>query len=128
METVAGTAVYAGILGLIYVALALLVSMGRLKTGVELDHGNHPQLTRRIRAHGNFAEYVPFALLLMAFCEGLGAPVWAVQAWGGALLTGRLLHAWGLYRTAGTSIQRLLGTLLTWGVVVTTSLALFLLV
>lgn len=86
------TALYAGILGVIFVPLSMRVGMYRLKKKISLLDGGDKELTRRMRAQGNFAEYVPIALFLLALTELNGAPAWAVYALGGSLVVGRLLH------------------------------------
>ncbi len=67
-----------------------------------------------MRAHANFIEYVPMALILLGLLElsGLGA-TWLWIA-GGTLLLGRVLHAVGLSRSSGVSFGRFWGILLTW--------------
>ena len=59
------TIIYAGILAIVYAVLTLRVAQGRYKYRVGLGDGGVPELTQRIRVHGNFAEHVPFALLLI---------------------------------------------------------------
>ena len=49
-----------------------------------------------MRVHANFAEYVPFALLLMALAENLGVWTWLIHVMGITLLAGRLSHAYGV--------------------------------
>ena len=63
------TAVYAAVFGLVFVALSFRVIRIRQRLGVGLGDGEDPLLRRAIRVHGNFAEYVPFALLLVYFAE-----------------------------------------------------------
>jgi hypothetical protein len=87
------TLLFAAVGALLQVALTALVIVRRAQTGVGFLHGDDGPLLRRIRAHGNFAETAPMALLLLALLEirGLSAPwLWAI---GGALLLSRLLHA-----------------------------------
>ena len=47
---------------------------------VGLGTGNNVTLERRIRVQGNFAEYVPFALILLTFVEMQGSARWLVHA------------------------------------------------
>ncbi|MDJ0951408.1 MAG: MAPEG family protein [Alphaproteobacteria bacterium] len=106
------TPIYAGLLGLFYIVLASNVIRTRHTTGVNLGHGDEPLLERRIRAHGNFAEYAPIALLLIALAEAGGVADWAIHALGVALLLGRGMHGYALSsltlrpiaRTAGMAI------------------------
>jgi uncharacterized membrane protein YecN with MAPEG domain len=71
-------------------------------------------LQRKVRAFGNFVEYVPLALLLLLTLELMQAPVRLLFLLGGALTLGRIAHAWGVIRTYGPSPGRALGFFLTW--------------
>ncbi len=90
------TPIYAGLLALIFVALSLRVIGGRLAAGVGLGDGGDADLFRRIRVQGNFAEYAPMGLLMLAIAELQGAgPAW-LNGFGTMLVAGRLAHAIGL--------------------------------
>jgi uncharacterized membrane protein YecN with MAPEG domain len=67
-----------------------------------------------IRAHGNFAEYVPLTLLLMALCELAGVGALWLHLGGGLLLAGRILHAIGIQIPKAPNKPRLFGTLFFW--------------
>ncbi|MFZ4540896.1 MAG: MAPEG family protein [Rickettsiales bacterium] len=86
---------YAGLLGLMMVALSLHVVRGRYRHGSALGDGEF-QLLRRVRAQGNFAEYTPLFLVLLGLAEYQGMGVWAVHVLGGWYVTGRLAHAYSL--------------------------------
>lgn len=87
---------YAALLALLFLALSVRV-IGRRRSGkVAIGTGGDRGLERAARVHANFAEYVPFALLLMLLGEGAGLPRWLLHGAGVALLSGRLLHAWGV--------------------------------
>ncbi len=107
------TPVYAAILTLAYVWLSLRVPRLRLKHRVGIGDGNVPELARAVRVHGNFAEYVPLALLMLYFTETAGASSWFIHALGLTLLGARGLHAYGLNKTFEASPPRFLGTVLT---------------
>lgn len=108
---------YIGINVLIMLGLALNVSRTRLKTntliGDGAETGNDPML-RACRAHANNTEYVPIGLLVIVTLELLSAAVWFLHLLGIALTIGRICHAQGLLSTAGNSLARSGGTLLTW--------------
>lgn len=93
------TIIYAGILGLIYVMLSGFVVQGRYQHKISLGDGGNPDMTKRIRMHGNFAEYVPFALLLLFLVDYVQYSPLLVHALGVMLLAGRLFHALAIYRT-----------------------------
>jgi uncharacterized membrane protein YecN with MAPEG domain len=84
---------FAGCCALLQCALTALVIFRRAQTGIDfLDGGDH-QLMRRIRAHGNFSETAPMALLLMALLEMSGLSQGWLIGFGVTLLLGRILHA-----------------------------------
>lgn len=116
------TSVTAGVLGLFYLGLSGWVILRRRSALVGIGDGDDKDLARRIRVHGNFAEYVPFCLVLLALNEAgsPGAP-WLVPCAGGLVL-GRALHAAGLGRSAGTTVPRFVGTSLTFLVLLALSL------
>ncbi len=90
------TALYAALQGLVMVVLMLLVGRERLETDVSLYDGGHRGLAVAIRRHANWAEHVPFALLLLALIELNGAPALWLHALGGSLLLARIAHPFGL--------------------------------
>jgi uncharacterized membrane protein YecN with MAPEG domain len=93
---VATTGLYAGILALVYMLLSLRVSQARQRLQIDLGDGGNPEMTRIVRVHANFAEYVPLALILIGAIELNAGPHWLVHALGGALVVCRAVHAWGL--------------------------------
>lgn len=105
---------FAGVHVLLLLAFSAQVSRLRGRAKMGLGAGDNADLARWIRVQGNFVEYVPIALLLLALLEIAGAPRAWLLAGGSMLLIGRLLHAWGLSRHAGVSIGRFVGTALTW--------------
>lgn len=107
------TMLYAALLALIYIGLTLYTVEGRFKYRVGLGDGGNEAMAQRIRAHANFAEFVPFALLLIFFVEYVRYPVMLVHGLGIALVIARLLHVAGLVSSAGKSFGRMWGTILT---------------
>jgi uncharacterized membrane protein YecN with MAPEG domain len=112
------TALYAGLLALLLVVLALRIVRLRWKFRVGLGDGGEKTMTRAIRVHGNATEHVPIALLLLLVAELNRAGPTLLHACGAVLVGARLLHAVGLGRSAGASWQRAAGTVGTLGVVV----------
>lgn len=109
------TLFYAGLSGLLLLALSFQVVALRRRFQVGLGAGERPELERVIRVHANFCEYVPLALVILLVLELSSVfPAFVLHALGLALVLGRVLHAWGLSQTAGVSKGRFIGTLLTW--------------
>ena len=91
------TANYLAILALIYAALALQVVRLRRISGAPFNDGGNEGLRSAIRAHGNFMEYVPIIVLMVALLEISGASPLRIHLLMGALLLSRLLHPLGMY-------------------------------
>jgi uncharacterized membrane protein YecN with MAPEG domain len=112
--TLSITALYAGVLALIVLALAINVTAHRVKFGVSLGDGGKPAMLRMIRLHGNAAEYVPLALVLMGLYELNGGVHMALHAVGIALIAGRVVQTLGMWGTDVPNIGRQIGQSLTW--------------
>ena len=115
------TSLYAGILTLLFLALSFRVIGARRSQRISLGDGNSETMLRRMRAHGNFAEYVPLALVLMMLLEMQKQPVWTVHVVGVLLLAGRLLHAVGV--STATANARVTGMVLTFTALISGALA-----
>ena len=60
------TAFYGGLLGITFMYLSILVIQGRRSGKISLGDGGDNHFLGVIRAHANFAEYVPLILVPMA--------------------------------------------------------------
>ena len=108
------TLLYAGLLGLWFLALTIRVVLGRTgPSAPSLGDGGNPAMLRRIRGHANFAEYVPIVLAMLGFLELSGEPKWALHVLGASLLLGRLLHGYALSFSEHSAFGRTAGILLT---------------
>lgn len=110
------TPIYAGILAIIFFVLSLRVVALR-GHGASLGDGGNPLLLRRIRAHGNFAEYVPFILLMMGILELSHFSIYLLHGLGITLVVARLMHGYALSFTEKFKFGRFWGTALTFGLV-----------
>jgi uncharacterized membrane protein YecN with MAPEG domain len=90
------TALYAGLLGLLSLAVAYPAGALRGKLNVSCGDGGKPELVLAMRRHANFAEWVPLALILIGLLELNGTSHTAVHALGAALVLVRICHAVGL--------------------------------
>ncbi len=107
------TPLYAGLLAILYLALSYRV-VQRRGHGVSLGDGGDAALLRRIRGHGNFSEYVPLILLMMALLEVGGATsIYLLHGLGITLVVARVLHGVALSYTESWKFGRFYGTLLT---------------
>lgn len=107
------TPLYAGLLGMLYILLAVLVIRTRLSARVALGTGGDELLERRIRAHGNFAEYAPFGIILIGLLETMGVSIYITHFIGIALVVGRLMHAIALTSLTKRPVARVGGMVLT---------------
>lgn len=113
------TSIIAAVLTIIFVKLSFAVIGLRRKNKVGLGSGGYDDLERAIRAQGNFAEYVPIGLILIACLELNGAPWWLVILPGIALIIGRLIHAKGINEPPPNFSSRVLGMKFTFGTLIT---------
>ena len=86
------TILYAGILGLMAIALGATAGIYRAKQGISIGDGGDPQLTLRMRRHADFVENVPLALILFALLEMQEVSGTVIHGLGIALVLGRTLH------------------------------------
>jgi uncharacterized membrane protein YecN with MAPEG domain len=93
--------------------LSIRTGQARQAAKVSIGDGGNPLLIARMRAHANFTEYVPIALILMALLESGGADSRILWLLGIALVIGRLLHPFGMERPSPNPF-RITGILLTY--------------
>lgn len=103
------TTLIASILAALFVHLSFAVIRLRRHHKVGLGNGGVDDLERAIRAQGNFAEYVPIALILLACLELNGAPLWLIAILGITLVAGRLIHAIGINQPPPHFTNRIIG-------------------
>jgi len=108
------TAFYAGVIGLLLLALSYNVVRNRIRAQVSLGTGEDRGLEKAVRAQGNLTEYAPLILLLMALVEAGGASPWLIHGCGGLLVVSRVLHATGITGRRSVSQGRKIGIAGTW--------------
>lgn len=113
------TSIIAAVLTIIFIKLSFAVIGLRRKNKVGLGSGGNEDLERAIRAQGNFAEYVPFGIILIACLELNGAPWWLVVIPGITLIIGRLIHAKGINTPPPDFSNRVLGMKFTFYTLIT---------
>ena len=105
------TALYAGILGLMSLVLAMAAGQQRGKAGVSVGDGGNPELVLAMRRHANFLEYVPMLLILFGALEINGVSPTALHAMGASLVVARICHAVGLESDTIQNAGRMVGAL-----------------
>jgi uncharacterized protein len=107
------TPLYVALAAAIFLTLTIRVMLLRRSLAIKLGTGGDDQMEKAVRCHGNFTEYTPIGLLLLASAELSGAAAGWVHAIGILLIVGRMLHASGLARSRGRSFGRSSGMVLT---------------
>jgi hypothetical protein len=111
------TALDSGLLALLFLALSFRVIFARRDARIAIGDGGSDLLRRRMRVHANFAEYAPFALVLIGLAESLGNPALLLHGLGLGLLAGRIAHAYGVSQEPEPLIFRQFGMILTFAVI-----------
>ena len=105
MQPVPITALTTAVFAVLMVLLSAQTSLSR--AGLKAGHGDggDETLRRRIRAHGNFAEYAPMALILLGLVEAFGSNRATVLGLAIALCFSRVLHALGMLYTSRATLK-----------------------
>lgn len=105
---------YAALLALLFIALSVRALRLRRKLKIAVGDAGNTHMLRAMRAHANFAEYVPMCLLLLTLVELHGGRnPWVLHGLGLTLLAGRLSHAWGVSQEPENYRFRVYGMVLT---------------
>ena len=115
---------YASLLALLYLFLSVRVVRIRRQEAIPIGDRNNARLQRAIRVQGNFAEYVPLALILFTFVEMQGISPILVHGLGLVLLVGRAVHAYGVSQEKENYRLRTVGMGLTFGAILIAALRL----
>ncbi len=88
------TTITASLLSFLFIIISLKIIKLRHRYKVSIGSGGNEHLEMTIRAHGNFAEYVPIALLLMLCAEANQVNLIVLCILAFSLILGRLFHAY----------------------------------
>jgi uncharacterized protein len=110
------TGLYVALAALLVLILSARIVVRRWKTRVPLGDGDDKELRKCIRVQANAIEYLPLALLLLLLLELDQTRPLLLHIFGIVLIAGRIIHAVGLSISGGASPGRMIGTALTWGV------------
>jgi uncharacterized membrane protein YecN with MAPEG domain len=107
------TSIYSSLLAFVFVYLSVRTLRLRRRLRIGIGDGGNQQMLRAMRVHSNFSEYVPLALIALFLVETSGASYLLVHFLGGALLVGRISHAYGVSKTNENFFFRVSGMALT---------------
>jgi len=113
-HAIAIAAFYVGLNALLLLVLAYNVGSRRgAQNQLQPGDTGDAKLVRAIRAHANFAEHAPIALLVLLMLAWLGfAPLW-LHVFGAAFTIGRAAGAIGMMREKHPNPLRFAGNLVT---------------
>lgn len=106
------TSVTSALAAIMLVTLSVPVTFRRIRVGTAIGDADDEVLRRRVRAQGNFIEYVPLGLVLLGLAEAAGAARAVLVLMALALGCGRLAHAYGMLN--GQTPVRAAGMMLTY--------------
>jgi uncharacterized membrane protein YecN with MAPEG domain len=112
------TSMISATLTIIFIKLSFAVIGLRRRNQIGLGSGGCADLEKAIRAQGNFAEYAPIGIILIACLELNGAPWYLVAIPGVALIVGRMIHAKGINVPPPDFSRRVLGMQFTFGALI----------
>jgi len=113
MTTFQIVALYAALNLILACVLILRVGNKRISQKVSIGDGGDAGLIARIRAHGNYIENAPLALIGLFALAMMNAHVIALHIFGAGFLIGRLAHAHGMDQKNALGKGRTVGALLT---------------
>ena len=107
------TPLYAAVLALMFVAMSVRTLRLRRQLRIAVGDKGDQQMLRAMRVHANFAEYVPFSLLLIYMFETRSGTGVLIHALCVCLIVGRFSHAYGLSRVEEDYRYRVFGMSMT---------------
>ena len=116
------TLLYASLLTILTIFLAIKVGMNRVETNIMTGEGESSMLLQSVRAHGNLIEYAPLALILLALLEMQNVSDLTLHLCGSLFFLARILHAYGVTISRESTPYRLVGALGTWLIMLIMSL------
>ena len=116
------TLLYASLLTILAIFLAIKVGMNRVETNIMTGEGESSMLLQSVRAHGNLIEYAPLALILLALLEMQNVSDFMLHLCGSLFFLSRILHAYGVTISRESTPYRLVGALGTWLIMLIMSL------
>ena len=106
MDAIPITLLTASLLGLVFIWLSARVIGARVKGETLIGDAGDTDLIFAIRTHGNFTEYVPIFLIVLALVESAGANRIALWVLAGLFVLARLLHVPGMGADANLKFRQ----------------------
>lgn len=112
------TTLTASFISFLFIIISLKIIKLRHRYKVSIGSSGNEQLEMTIRAHGNFAEYVPIALLLMLCAEANQTNVMVLCILAFSLILGRFFHAYAFVFNKSHFKFRVSGMILTFSTII----------
>jgi hypothetical protein len=110
--------IYAALLALFYVYLSARTIGVRRKAKISIGDGGDTDMLRAMRMHANFSEYTPITLILLAFIDLQGGPIWLLHSLSILFVAARLSHAYGISSVQAPGKFRVAGMVCTFATIV----------
>jgi uncharacterized membrane protein YecN with MAPEG domain len=117
------TIFYSGIFGLLLLVLSLNIFREWVHIAVGMQNEKNDSWKRSERIQQSFVEFVPMCMLLILLIEMNGAPALVLHGLGLGLVIARVLHAYGVGDGKLANIFRVVGTQMTFLILMISSLA-----
>lgn len=114
-ESFGAVALYIGLNAILLVVLAINAGARRgAQKAIEPGAVGDGTLTRAIRAHANFTENAPIALLLLVALAATNTAPLPIHVLGGSFLVARIAHAFGMMQAKHPNALRFIGNVGAW--------------
>jgi uncharacterized protein len=114
-ESFAALALYAGLNAILLVVLAINTGARRgAQKAIDPGAIGDAALTRAIRAHANFAETAPLALIMLAALALTDTAALPIHILGATFTFARVVHALGMMQPKHPNLLRFVGNILSW--------------
>lgn len=120
------TVYYASLLALLYIYLSIRIIGVRKEVRALIGDGGNKKLSRAIRVHANFSEYVPLTLLLLLCLEKGDVNTVVVHTLAAWFFIARVVHAYGVSQTNENLKFRIFGMYSTLSIIAISSVNLLL--
>jgi uncharacterized membrane protein YecN with MAPEG domain len=124
MENITIVALYAGLNALLLIILSMVVGKHRMaQKQIEPGSIGEGALPRAIRAHGNFIENAPAAMVMLLVLALVGMSATFLHAFGAVFTVARAAHGYGMMQEKHPNPFRAAGTMGTMLVLLTGAVA-----
>jgi len=113
-DSFAAVALYAGLNAVLLVVLAINAGIRRSGDAIQPGTMGEGALTRAIRAHGNYTENAPLALIVLVALALTNTAALPIHVLGATFTIGRVAHAFGMMNPKHPNVLRFIGNIMTW--------------